>query len=145
MASKWILSQQTNGSTKGTSMDIKLKLYSPFVTALNRMRNKYGENFERINGFHNSNLNFSDFIDNFLDSSTVADTTIDANANSSTHDIRTLISDMTKPHTKLLAFNKIFYELTKKYGLQLAENWLENEWSGGLYLLVSSYPSYMQL
>lgn len=115
-------------------MDIKLKLYSPFVTALNRMRNKYGENFERINGFHNSNLNFSDFIDNFLDSSTVADTTIDANANSSTHDIRTLISDMTKPHTKLLAFNKIFYELTKKYGLQLAENWLENEWSGGLYL-----------
>jgi ribonucleoside-triphosphate reductase len=115
-------------------MDIKLKLYSPFVTALNRLRSKYGEIFERMNGFHNSNLNFSDFIDNFIDSATVADTSIDANANSSTHDVRTLISDMTKPHTKLLAFNKIFFELTKKYGLATAEKWLEDEWSGALYL-----------
>lgn len=115
-------------------MDIKLKLYPPFVTAMNRLRKTYGETFEKMNGFHNSNLNFSDFIDNFVDSSTVADTTIDANANSSTHDVRTLISDMTKPHTKLLAFNKIFYELTKKYGLPSAEQWLEDEWSGALYL-----------
>jgi ribonucleoside-triphosphate reductase len=115
-------------------MDIKLKLYPPFVTAMNRLRKTYSESFEKMNGFHNSNLNFSDFIDNFVDSNTVANTTIDANANSSTHDVRTLISDMTKPHTKLLAFNKIFYELTKKYGLPSAEQWLEDEWSGALYL-----------
>lgn len=115
-------------------MDIRLKLYPPFVAAMNRMRDKYGEKFERINGFHNSNLNFSDFIDNFIDSKTVADTTIDANANSSTHDIRTLMSDMVKPHTKLLAFNKIFYEYTKKYGIAMAEEWLEGEWNGESYL-----------
>lgn len=115
-------------------MDIKLKLYPPFVAAMNRMRDKYGEKFEHINGFHNMNLNFSDFIDNFVDSKTVADTTIDANANSSTHDIRTLLSDMVKPHTKLLAFNKIFYELTKKYGIATAEKWLDEEWSGATYL-----------
>src|SRR5690606_26860216 len=38
------------------------------------------------------------------------------------------------PHLKLLAYNKIFYELTKKYGLQTAEEWLKTEWNGGFYL-----------
>ena len=115
-------------------MDLKLKLYNPFVAALNKNKEKYGESFERMNGFHNSNLNFTDFIDHFIDSKNVADSSIDANANSNTHDIRTLLSDLTKPHTKLLSYNKIFYELTKKYGIAQAEKWLEGEWNGETYL-----------
>ena len=116
-------------------MDIKgLKLNKNFVACLNKLSEKYGENFERMNGFHQSNLNFTDFIDNFVDSKNVADITIDANANSNTKDVRTLMSDMMKPHTKLLSYNKIFYEITKKYGLATAEDWLENEWNGSLYL-----------
>ena len=115
-------------------MDIKLRLNKNFVACWNRLAKKYGEKFERMNGFHQSNLNFNDFIDNFIDSQNVADVTIDANANSNTKDIRTLIADMTKPHTKLLSYNKIFYEITKKYGLATAELWLEEEWSGALYL-----------
>lgn len=120
-------------------MDIKLNLNKNFVACMNRLREKYGEEFEKINGFHNSNLNFTDFIDKFVDSNNVADVTIDSNANSNTHDIRTLMSDMMKPHTKLLAANKIFYEITKKYGLQTAEDWFEQEWCGGLYL--HDFPS----
>jgi ribonucleoside-triphosphate reductase len=115
-------------------MDIRMKLYQPFIAEINRLREKYGETFERMNGLHNSNLNFSEFIDNFIDSEKVSDTTIDANANSSAHDIRTLMSDMVKPHTKLLAFNKIFYEFTKKYGLERAKQWAEFEWNGAFYL-----------
>ena len=115
-------------------MNIKLKLYQPFMASVNRMREKYGEEFEYMNGFHNSNLNFTDFIDHFIDSDSVADSTIDGSANSSTHDIKTLSSDMTKPHKKLLAYNKIFYELTKQHGLQVAEEWLESEWNGAFYL-----------
>lgn len=115
-------------------MNIKLKLYQPFMASVNRMHEKYGEEFEYMNGFHNSNLNFTDFIDHFIDSNSVADATIDGSANSSTHDIKTLSSDMMKPHTKLLAYNKIFYEITKQYGLQLAEEWLESEWNGAFYL-----------
>lgn len=116
-----------------------MKLYQPFVAEVNRLREKYGENFESMNGLHNSNLNFSEFIDNFVDNEKVSDTTIDANANSSAHDIRTLMSDMVKPHTKLLAFNKIFYEFTKKYGLEAAKRWMEQEWNGGFYL--HDFPS----
>jgi ribonucleoside-triphosphate reductase len=119
-----------------------MRLYQPFVAEANRLRREYGENFELMNGLHNSNLNFSEFIDNFIDSKVVSDTSIDANANSSTHDIRTLLSDMVKPHTKLLAFNKIFYEITKKYGVETAKRWLEMEWSGALYLHDSSSSSY---
>ncbi len=113
---------------------IELKLYQPFTACCRRLKKKYGEQFERINGFHNENLNFSDFIDKFTETETVADATIDSNANSSTHDIRTLVSDMVKPHTKLLAFNKIFYEISKAYGLKTAQKWLDWEWNGAYYL-----------
>ncbi len=124
-------------------MDIKLKLNKNFVASLNRLEEQYGEKFNRINGFHNENLNFTDFIDNFIDTKNIADVTIDSNANSSTKDINTLKSDMMKPHMKLLAFNKIFYEITKKYGLATAEEWLKNEWDGGFYLHNASTSTYL--
>ena len=44
-------------------MDIKgLKLNKNFVACYNKLSEKYGEEFEKINGFHSSNLNFTDFI-----------------------------------------------------------------------------------
>jgi len=41
---------------------------------------------------------------------------------------------MSKPHSKLLAANKIYYEINKKYGFRTANEWLENEWDGHFYL-----------
>jgi len=116
-------------------MDIKgLKLNKNFVACYNKLSEKYGEEFEKINGFHSSNLNFTDFIDNFVDTNNPVDATIDSNANSSVKDVRSLLSEIDKPHTKLLSFNKIFYEMIKKYGLKRAEEWLEAEWTGALYM-----------
>lgn len=122
---------------------IKLKLYQPFVVALNKMKNKYGEDFEKLNGFHLSNLNFSDFIDNFIDkNNNIVDISVNPNANSDIKDITSLIHNMTEPHCKLLSYNKIFYEITKKYGLQIANDWFENEWNGCLYLHDGSTASF---
>lgn len=115
-------------------MYIKPKLNKRFVQALNSLNREYGEEFDKLNGLHDRNLNFNDFIDNFIDTKVVADATIDANANSGARDVKTLMQDIMKPHTKLLAFNKIFYELTKKYGVTTAEEWLKLEWNGGFYL-----------
>ena len=115
-------------------MEINVKLYLPFVACVYKLREKYGEDFEKLNGFHNQNLNFTEFIDNFVDSDNVANATIDGNANANTKDICSLTAEIDKPHTKLLAFNKIFYELTKKYGLSTAQEWLEQEWNGAFYL-----------
>lgn len=114
-------------------MNIPIKMTKDFEKAMQTMGEKYGEDFEFLNGFHESQLNFSDFIDGFVDKN-VADVTIDANANASNKDIRSLISEKGKSHDKLFAFNKIFYELKKKYNLSTAKEWLDTEYNGGFYL-----------
>ena len=69
-----------------------------------------------------------------MDKQTVADASIDGNSNVGHKDIVTLENEMSKPHSKLLVFNKIFYELNKKYGFKVANDWLKNEWIGVFYL-----------
>lgn len=115
-------------------MQINIKLDKNFTTAFNKMQNEYGEEMAKLNGFSDSQLSYTDFIDNFVDKQTVADASIDGNANVGTKDICSLESEMSKPHSKLLAFNKIYYELNKKYGFKTANEWLQNEWDGHFYL-----------
>lgn len=118
----------------------RLKTTKNFTTAHNKMCEKYGEEFELINGLHETQMNYGDFIDNFTkDNSNVADSTIDANANVSSKDIQALLKEKGKPHDKLLAFNKIFYEIQKKYGIQTAREWYELEF--GPYLYMHDAPS----
>lgn len=114
-------------------MDVNIKTGKNFTTAFNKVVDKYGEEFEILNGFHNSQMNFSDFIEGFIDKN-MADVTIDANANASHKDIASLLAEKGKSHDKLFAFNKIFYEMNKKYGLADAREWLEDEYSGAYYL-----------
>ena len=115
-------------------MNINVKLNKNFTTAFNKMKEKYGEEFEKLNGFGDSQISYTDFIDNFIDSETVADASVDGNANVGHKDIVTLLNEMPKPHQKLLAFNKIYYELNKRYSFKTANEWLENEWNKALYL-----------
>ena len=115
-------------------MNINIKLDKNFTTAFNKLCNDYPEQLKRLNGFSDSQLNLTDFIDNFIDKQTVADASIDGNANVSKKDIVALRTEMDKPHMKLLAFNKIYYELNKKYGYSVANEWLQNEWTGFFYL-----------
>lgn len=114
-------------------MKIDIKLNKDFERNLDVIDEKYGEDFEILNGFHESQLNFSDFVDSFVDKN-VADVTIDANANAHHKDVCSLLGERGKSEDKLFAFNKIFYELKKKYGLRTAKEWLETEYSGGFYL-----------
>lgn len=105
-----------------------------FVIEYNRLQNAYPERLSELNGFGDKQLNYTDFIDNFVDKQTIADASIDGNANVAHKDIVSLINEMSKPHSKLLAFNKIFHELTKKYGHEDAAEWLKGEWDGHFYL-----------
>lgn len=123
-------------------MNIPLKMNKDFEKAMLAMNEKYGEDFDYLNGFHETQLNFSDFIDSFVDKN-VADVTIDANANASNKDIRSLINEKGKSLDKLFAFNKIFYEMKKKYNLRTAKEWLESEYSGAFYLHDASTTTYL--
>lgn len=100
-------------------MNINIRLNKNFTTAFNKMQETYGEELSKINGFSDMQLSYTDFIDNFVDSDTVADASVDGNANVGQKDIVTLINEMPKPHQKLLAFNKIYYEINKNMVLKL--------------------------
>lgn len=124
-------------------MEINIKLNKNFTTAFNKMLNEYGVEMATLNGFSDEQLSYTDFIDNFVDRQTVADASVDGNANVGVKDICSLMSEMSKPHSKLLAFNKIFYELNKKYGFKTANEWLRNEWDGHFYLHDSYSSTYV--
>lgn len=115
-------------------MNINIRLNKNFTTQYNKLQDEFGTDLAKINGFDDGQLSYTDFIDNFVDQSTVADASIDGNSNVSHKDIVTLEKEMPKPHEKLLAFNKIYYEIQKKYGFQTANEWLRAEWIGWLYM-----------
>lgn len=115
-------------------MKIDIKLVKNFVSQYNKLQAEFGTDIAEINGFDDGQLSYTDFIDNFVDESTVADASIDGNSNVSHKDIVTLEREMPKPHSKLLAFNKIYYEINKKFGFKIANDWLRMEWIGDLYM-----------
>lgn len=123
-------------------MNINIKLDRNFTTCFNKLLDEYGTEMAELNGFGEKQLSYTDFIDNFVDKQTVADASIDGNANVGHKDIVSLENEMSKPHSKLLAFNKIYYELNKKYGFQTANEWLRGEWTGEFYLHDSSSTTY---
>lgn len=113
---------------------LNVQLDKDFVDTLNNLINKYGEKLAELNGFAPDQLNYTGFIDNFIDHQTVADASIDGNANVGTKDICSLTSEMHKPHSKLLSFNKIYYEMKKKFGKTRADEFLTSEYVGEFYL-----------
>ena len=123
-------------------MDIRLKLSKDFERCLEELKDKYGEDFEYLNGLHPSQLDFSDFIDNFVDKDTLADASIDPNANANHKDIRSFMTEKGKGEDKLFGLNKIFMEIKKMWGLRTAKQWLEQEFSRGFYLNDSTTASY---
>lgn len=123
-------------------MDITLKLSKDFERCLEDLKKKYGEDFEYINGVHPTQLDFSEFLDKFVSEDTMADATIDPNANARHKDIRSFMTEKGKSEDKLFGLNKIFTEIKKKWGLRTAKQWLEQEFSKGFYLNDSATASY---
>lgn len=115
-------------------MNINIRLGKNFVTQYNKLQGQFGTDIARINGFDDAQLSYTDFIDNFIDEKTVADVSIDGSSNATKKDIVSLQAEMPKPHSKLIAFNKIYYEIQKKYGFKAANTWLRMEWMGQLYM-----------
>lgn len=123
-------------------MNIELKLNTDFERHLDYLKNKYGEDFWYINGLHPNQLDYSEFLDKFVKQDTMADSTIDPNANANHKDIRSFVTEKGKAEDKLFGLNKIFLEIKKKWGLRTAKAWMEQEFSKGFYLNDSTSASY---
>ena len=122
-------------------MTVEITLDKDFERFLDQMREKYGEQFEYINGVHPSQLNYSVFMDKFKDNANVADISSDPNANARNKDLRSFITEKNKPYDKLFGLSKIFLEVKKKWGLRTAKAWFEQEYSRGFYLNDASASS----
>ena len=123
-------------------MEIQLRLSKDFERCLEDLKKKYGEDFEYINGLHPSQLDFSEFIDNFVDKDTLADASIDPNANANHKDIRSFMTEKGKAEDKLFGLNKIFVTIKKQWGLRTAKQWLRAEFSRAFYLNDATTASY---
>ena len=77
-----------------------------------------------------------------MDKQTVADASIDPNANANHKDIRSFMTEQAKSEDKLFGLNKIFSTIKKQWGLKTAKAWLEQEFSKGFYLNDSTTASY---
>lgn len=122
-------------------MNIALKLNKDFERALQSLIDEFGEEFEYINGIHPSQLDYSEFLAKFTEKDTLADATIDPNANANHRDIRSYMTEKGKPSDKLFGLSKIFYEIKKKWGFKTAKEWLRQEFSKGFYLNDSASAS----
>lgn len=123
-------------------MNIQLELNKDFENTLENLSKKYGEDFLFINGLHPSQQDSSEFLMHFIGDGTLADATIDPNANASHKDIRSFMTEKGKSQDKLFGLNKIFLEIKKKWGLRTAKEWLEQEFSKGFYLNDAATASY---
>lgn len=124
-------------------MQIELQLNKDFERTLDSLRAKYAEDFEYINGLHPSQLDYSEFLNKFVNQKTLADSTIDPNANACHKDIKSFVAEKGKPSDKLFGLNKIFLEIKKKWGIRTAKAWLEQEYSKGFYLNDSTSASFV--
>lgn len=124
-------------------MEKKITLKKNFENQLHKLQEKYGSEFENLNGLSDEQLSNTDFLDNFVGAKVVADASIDGNANIKRKDIVTLMKEMGKPEQKLLAYHKIYLELNQKYGFKTANDWFEKEWNKTLYLHDSNTASFI--
>ena len=115
-------------------MEISFKLDKDFERALDRLKEEYGDDFLELNGLSDEKLSPTEFLDSFVNSGNVADSSVDSNSNIKQKDIVTLRSENSKPQEKLISYFKIFLEYKQKYGLRSAKKWLELEWNKSLYL-----------
>ena len=62
-------------------MRVNIRLNKNFTTQFNKLLDAYGEEMAYLNGFGDNQLSHTDFINNFVDEATVADSSVDGNAN----------------------------------------------------------------
>ena len=117
-----------------------------FTIQWNKLQNEYGIDMAYLNGFGEDQLSDAEFVDNFCDEPVVGDMSVDPSSNvSKRKDIVTLLTEMPKPRRKVLAYQKIYYEMNKAYGFKAANEWLRREWIGEIYMHdgdTSTFKSY---
>lgn len=123
--------------------DFPMTLDRQFKNQLEYLHNKYGDKMMKLEGLSPKQLDTCRFFKKFMKASTVADATIDDNANVANKNITTMLDEANKPFLKLLSRNKLYIEMKEEFGKQTADNFLESVVNGELYEHDSHLSSYM--
>ena len=115
-------------------MNITMDLDEDFESKLEELKNKYGYDLAKLNGLDDDSLDITRFISNFTNKSVVADASIDPNSNVSRKDMPTLLSEMCKPLKKLESYSRIYEQIKEDEGVDVANEWLQNDYDGHLYM-----------
>ncbi len=128
-----------------TTYNFPMTLDRQFKNKLEELYDKYGEDMMQIEGMSTKQLDTCDFFKKFMETDTVADATIDDNANVTNKNIVTMLNEANKPFLKLLSRNKLYIELREEFGKKIADEFLESVVNGEIYehdSFLSSYQPY---
>lgn len=125
-----------------STYNFPMTLDRQFKNKLEGLHDKYGDEMMKLEGMSPSQLDTCKFFENFMKTKTVADATIDDNANVTNKNINTMMSEANKPFLKLLSRNKLFIEMREEFGLDTANEFLESAVNGELYEHDSHLSSY---
>lgn len=114
-----------------------------FKNQLEYLHDKYGNEMMKIEGMSPTQLDTCKFFKKFMETNTVADATIDDNANVTNKNISTMLDEANKPFRKLLSRNKLYIEMKEEFGVDTANEFLESVTNGELYEHDSHLSSYM--
>lgn len=120
-----------------------MSLDRQFKEKLESLHEKYGTDMMEIEGMAPEQLDTCNFYKNFMDTKTVADATIDDNANVTSRNINTMLSEAQKPAQKMLSRNKLHIEMREEFGREVADQFLESAVNGELYEHDAHLSSFM--
>ena len=113
---------------------MRAKVDKDFIRTLENLREKYGSDFENLNGLSEEHLNGNEFLQMFTETTVVADVSVDSSSNVKQKDVVTMRSELSKAREKWIAYHKIFMTLHELFGLRVAKKWFEAEWTKALYM-----------
>ena len=103
-----------------------------FVTLLEKLEKKYGVEMFELEGIDRKNLDIAKFTNKFLETTTTADISVDANANVDDTSILSWNYEFPKPLMKLNGLFFLWKDALKKHGIISANKMIELEIAGGI-------------
>ena len=105
---------------------------SHFVSLLDKLQKKYGEEMMKLEGISRENLDINRFTNKFLETNTTADISVDANANVNDTSMLSWNYEFPKALMKLNSLYHLWTSALKKHGIKRANKMIELEIAGGI-------------
>lgn len=138
-------SQEQSSSAKNAQLVknyISSQSYQPeFTKIMDDMLEKYGVEMFNLSGI-GSQLDMNNAIKKMANANSVANGSIDANANAGYTTAITIMHEIAKPQALLQSYYRIWKWLKKNRGLEVANNFVEAQLTGAFYVNDMHYISY---